>query len=144
MADRWRNEGRDRWDRDDYRGRYGDEDRGYGRAGRYGDYGRGAYGTPYGDYSRRDDRPYRDRPYEEPGYLGGFGRASHYDRGIVDRERGWMDRAGDEVASWFGDEDAERRRDMDDMRDDDGRGRRGYGRRDAGPGGPRRRWRDDW
>jgi hypothetical protein len=41
-------------------------------------------------------------------------------------ERGFWDRAGDEVASWFGDEDAERRRREDDMRDQRGRtGRRG-------------------
>ena len=25
-------------------------------------------------------------------------------------ERGWFERAGDEIASWFGDDDAERRR----------------------------------
>jgi osmotically-inducible protein OsmY len=31
------------------------------------------------------------------------------------RERGWMDRATDEVRSWFGDEEAERRRRMDQM-----------------------------
>jgi hypothetical protein len=33
-------------------------------------------------------------------------------------ERGFFERAGDEVASWFGDEDAERRRREDQMRDD--------------------------
>jgi osmotically-inducible protein OsmY len=31
------------------------------------------------------------------------------------RDRGWFDRASDEVRSWFGDEDAERRRRMDQM-----------------------------
>jgi len=31
------------------------------------------------------------------------------------RERGWFDRATDEFRSWFGDEDAERRRRMDEM-----------------------------
>jgi hypothetical protein len=39
-------------------------------------------------------------------------------RGRDDRghggERGWFDRAGDEVSSWFGDEDAERRRRADE------------------------------
>ncbi|APE27614.1 BON domain-containing protein [Aurantiacibacter gangjinensis] len=41
-----------------------------------------------------------------------FGRSSRsrsYDRG----ERGFFDKAGDEIASWFGDEDAARRREMD-------------------------------
>ena len=35
-------------------------------------------------------------------------------------ERGFFERAGDEIASWFGDDDAERRRDRDE-RDDPGR-----------------------
>lgn len=30
------------------------------------------------------------------------------------RDRGFVERAGDEVRSWFGDEDAERRRRMDE------------------------------
>jgi len=38
-----------------------------------------------------------------------------------------MDRASDEVASWFGDEDAERRRQMDQFR---GKGPKGYVRTD--------------
>jgi hypothetical protein len=42
-------------------------------------------------------------------------------------ERGFWDRAGDEVASWFGDDDAERRRRQDRMRDER---ERGYGGRD--------------
>lgn len=33
-------------------------------------------------------------------------------------ERGFLDRAGDEVRSWFGDEEADRRRELDMMRDD--------------------------
>jgi hypothetical protein len=47
-------------------------------------------------------------------------------------ERGFFERAGDEVASWFGDEDAERRRRDDQMRDQRERGwgsrERDYGR----------------
>jgi osmotically-inducible protein OsmY len=38
------------------------------------------------------------------------------------RDRGWWDRASDEVLSWFGDEDAERRRRVDDLREGRGRG----------------------
>ena len=37
-------------------------------------------------------------------------------------ERGFFERAGDEVASWFGDEDAERRRREDHMREERGGG----------------------
>jgi osmotically-inducible protein OsmY len=36
------------------------------------------------------------------------------DRGYRRDERGFVDRAGDEVRSWFGDDDAERRRQLDD------------------------------
>jgi len=42
-------------------------------------------------------------------------------------ERGLWDRATDEVSSWFGDEDAERRRNQDEYR---GRGPKGYMRSD--------------
>ena len=38
------------------------------------------------------------------------------DRGVRDRdERGFFERAGDEIASWFGDEEAERRRRRDEL-----------------------------
>ena len=37
------------------------------------------------------------------------------DRGRRD-ERGFFERAGDEVASWFGDEEAQRRREADERR----------------------------
>ena len=61
-------------------------------------------------------------------------RFGEHDRGRG--ERGFFERAGDEVASWFGDEDAERRRREDQMRELRGRGSmgrdrdfdRGYGR----------------
>jgi hypothetical protein len=78
-------------------------------------------------------------------------------------ERGFWDRASDEVSSWFGDEDAERRRRQDQLRDEreHGYGRsttatrdrdydRGYGRdhdrdRDRGIfGRDRDRGRRDW
>ena len=99
--------GSDRW-RD--RG-YGGGDRGYG--GAYGGYNdTGTYGRDEGNRFGADD----------------FGRGS---RGDED-ERGFLERAGDEIRSWFGDEDAERRR----MRDDReagyhrGRGPKSYVRSD--------------
>ena len=52
-----------------------------------------------------------------------FDRGTDWDRGRDDR--GFFERAGDEVASWFGDEEAERRRREDRMRYE--REQRGYG-----------------
>jgi osmotically-inducible protein OsmY len=50
-------------------------------------------------------------------YENRYGRGGHRrDREYAD-DRGYMDRAGDEVRSWFGDDDAERRRHMDEERD---------------------------
>ena len=53
-------------------------------------------------YDRYDSR--RDRDW----------RGSDYERGGRRDERGFFERAGDEIASWFGDDDAERRRREDD------------------------------
>jgi hypothetical protein len=56
--------------------------------------------------SRRDWREARPRWRDD----------DRFARGSFDRERderGWFERAGDEVASWFGDDEAERRRRMD-------------------------------
>ena len=89
------------------------------------------YDRPVFDTDRRrdpdqfgQDRYGRDRSGSES-----FGRGSR----DYSEERGFFDRAGDEVRSWFGDEDAERRRDRD-MREAGqhrGRGPRGYQRSDA-------------
>ncbi len=116
--------------RDDYRGRpYGERlsgDPSYGE-GSYGDrsfgdrgqgdrpYGYGAYGYgPYGERpadrapGRRDSARYSAPRREPPDY--------DYD------DRGFFARAGDEMASWFGDEEAERRRALDARYDDRNRG----------------------
>jgi len=53
------------------------------------------------------------------------GDAPRRDRAYGRDDRGFMDRAGDEVRSWFGDEEAERRRRMDEERE---RRERMYGR----------------
>lgn len=63
-------------------------------------------------YDRYDTRDERSRWPE------GRDRSSHPDRD----ERGFFERAGDEISSWFGDDDAERRRREDRIRDE-----RGYG-----------------
>ncbi|MBV8097249.1 MAG: BON domain-containing protein [Acetobacteraceae bacterium] len=80
--------------------------------------------------------------YGARGFTGdyGYGRGA-YGRGAVPRsgfsgrpgeERGWWDRTADEISSWFGDEDAARRREEDQRRDamHRGRGPRGYARSD--------------
>ncbi|MBJ6124768.1 BON domain-containing protein [Microvirga splendida] len=138
------------YDRNAGSGRSSNSDEGYGR-GRERDFGDSAgYGTggsaldwhdvvgdnrgsghPLFDTDRRhdpdrfgQDRYGRDRSGSES-----FGRGSR----DYHEDRGFMDRAGDEVRSWFGDDDAERRRDRD-MREAGqhrGRGPKGYQRSDA-------------
>jgi len=123
-----------------YRGQGGEQQRyGYGRSGYYGEPSRRRYrgrhyGEPYGaydydryEYGERAREPYYQRGYEgeyrEPYYRGGRGRGE---------ERGFFERAGDEIKSWFGDEEAERRRRADEIRRGlyAGRGPRGYRRSD--------------
>jgi osmotically-inducible protein OsmY len=121
--------------------RGGDEEQryGYGRGGYYGEpsqrrYRGRYYGGPYGaydydryEYGERAREPYYQRGYEgeyrEPYYRGGRGRGE---------ERGFFERAGDEIKSWFGDEEADRRRRADEIRRGRyaGRGPRGYRRSD--------------
>ncbi len=130
---------------------------GQDRGGRQGYWGggwenehdeRSRYGNPIGgsgfergyNQSRTD---YSQQQYNYPsGYRSGQsygGRDYDYDRdrygrgsqGYGNEDRGWWDRASDEVASWFGDEDAERRRRMDEQRANRrGRGPKGYRRSD--------------
>ena len=156
MAQNWRDEPRDRW-RDDDRP-YRDYDD-YGRARRGG----GTAGGPYGRRDREEDYATRGYSYT-PGYgrgeyagggprRGRWGREEDYASGYRNhyvnrdgrdrdraeygmRERDWADRAGDEMASWLGDEGAARRRRLDALRDDEDEYRRGYG--------PYGRYRDDW
>ncbi len=124
-----------------------DRDYGYGRGGMYGTgmyggdrYTSGMYGGGIGGYvgggyqgynPESYDRGYRsnrgygssDYPRSESGYYSG-GRSGH------ENERGWMERAGDEVASWFGDEEAERRRQRDQRENHRGKGPKNYTRSD--------------
>ena len=134
----WENE-RDNDDRGSRYGNYGRENYGHerdrerGRESRLASYGRSGaergYSEGLNEYSQRYDYPtgFRSETY-------GGGRGYNYDRqDRYDRSdnRGWWDRASDEVASWFGDEEAERRRHMDQQRDERrGRGPKGYRRSD--------------
>lgn len=95
------------------------------QGGARGGYG-GGHGTGYGigdQVGRSFGSGYGASPsYGSPRYGenpgGGYGQQG---------QRGFWERAGDEVSSWFGDEDARRRRDMDEHR---GRGPKGYTRSD--------------
>lgn len=102
---------RGNYDRDFEYG-YGEMSRGRNMSGAYGgaSYGRGGYSSNY--------------PESESGYAHG--------RGYEEDDRGWWDRASDEVSSWFGDEEAERRRMMDARREGQyrGRGPKNYTRSD--------------
>jgi osmotically-inducible protein OsmY len=124
------------------RGRYmGDRDEDYGSDWRssygtdYLNYGseRGANDRGWDDYDRSN---YEGRNYNRGGgNFGGGSYGSDYNRGRrgYDRgERGWWDRTSDEVSSWFGDEDAERRREQDRLRSGQhrGKGPKGYTRSD--------------
>jgi len=148
--DRWRNDQGWRRGWEDDRGRWGERERtGSGRKpGQEHDYGRAMLDDmrryARGDYDRNDYRHDDDYRREDNARARSYGRdeGRHEGRG----GRDWWDRTSDEVSSWFGDEDAERRRRMDEQRlggrymsgryDDDwrgghrGRGPRGYTRSD--------------
>ena len=140
---------------------YERNERRYGYAGdrSYGGYGDSERGRPYGGWDRWNDE--RARSYGDYGNYGGRGyprdyrgerlnersrdyRSDEYDRGTRgydDRDRGFFDRAGDEVRSWFGDEEAERRR-REDMRYDR-YAEREYGDRSHNYGGSGSRYEQD-
>jgi len=121
-------------------GSYGSSGGSYGSGGGYGS-GSGGYGSG-GSREWRDDDDRGDwrGPYvfgrsgsgREGGFGGGRQEGWSSRRGHSGREddRGWLEKAGDEVASWFGDEDAERRRAMDAREEHRGRGPKGYRRSD--------------
>jgi len=125
-------------DREDYRG-------GYGRPERSSDWGHSDYGRDDGGQrfqDRGDDRYSRGQRDEYRGSYASAGRRfenvgrdRHADddqrrdrdggrgygrqpQGYDYEERGFFQRAGDVVRSWFGDDDAERRREADSRYDD--------------------------
>lgn len=68
-------------------------------------------------YDRYDTRDERSRWSDDDRYSS-RDRGSRSDDRSGRHERGFFERAGDEISSWFGDEDAERRRRQDQMRED--------------------------
>jgi hypothetical protein len=115
--------GYERNDRRDFggdRGRYGDD-----RTRSYGDYGN--YG---GSSSGRDYRGDRFNDRNGDRWQSGRSDYGRNPQGYDYQDRGFIDRAGDEVRSWFGDDDAERRRRMDER--NDARSGNGWDREDRG------------
>jgi osmotically-inducible protein OsmY len=111
-----------------YGGMYGNS---YGNRSRSEGYG-GGFGfgerTNFGD--RDNDRNYNYGSYRDR-QRGDYsrGHSSEYNRNRPGNdERTWWDRTSDEVSSWFGDEEAERRRRQD--RTQKGRGPKNYQRSD--------------
>jgi osmotically-inducible protein OsmY len=102
------------------------------------------------------DREERGRRYRGEGYYGGYYDTPERERdwGRRGDDRGFFDRAGDEVRSWFGDEEAQRRRVRDEREERGGwreRGwapprERGWGeeRRGGGPEEADRDWARLW
>lgn len=128
------------WDRDN---RYGgdrnsggrylsDRDqrpRGYGASSGYGE--RGFVDRSHGERGY-GERSFGERSHGERDHHRGYGAQNRFrDRDDRDErrfggrpqgydhdERGFLERAGDEVRSWFGDEEAERRRELDQRYDE--------------------------
>lgn len=98
----------------------------------YGDgFGAGAGSAQsYERYQRSDDRYGADR-FDRPGgrqsYQRDYRQSGDYGHDRNDQgNRGFFDRAGDEIASWFGDDEATRRREADHR----GSGPQNYARSD--------------
>lgn len=113
---------------------------GYGSnfGGEYGNYGAGygdtgsGYASEFGgeSYSHRRGNAYDDPYRRYSSYTGRYD--SEKSREWKQDNRDWLDKAGDEVASWFGDEDAEYRRRMDKWYGQHrGRGPKNYRRSDS-------------
>jgi osmotically-inducible protein OsmY len=111
----------------DYDRRFGEGGygQGYGGGGFFGEYNRNrGYGGGYGGEAWRGSGEREGEGWAPGGYDTGY-------RGGRENQRSWWDRASDEVSSWMGDEEAERRRRMDYARGGHyGKGPRGYTRSD--------------
>ena len=96
------------------------------------------YGSERGQNDRVRDEYNRSnfegRNYDQGTGFGGGNYGSGYNdrRGQGNRDRDWWDRTSDEVSSWFGDDEAERRREWDKQRSGQhkGKGPKGYSRSD--------------
>ena len=118
---KWRNSYPERnYEDRHYNSSYNDRDSDY----RYNDYRNQYYSDRYNNY--QDMNNYHDMNDYHSGYYLNYPDAnSSRNRNDQwrDNERGWWDKTKDEVASWFGDDDAERRRRRDEMRSGPHRGK---------------------
>ena len=98
------------------------------------EYGRIYGSTGFGNRGGQESERHYQGTNRPPDYGRDFNasqyRTPHREGAAPDRDL--LDRASDEVSSWFGDDEAERRRRMDKMRDRNfrGRGPKGYRRSD--------------
>ncbi|MDP2355851.1 MAG: BON domain-containing protein [Beijerinckiaceae bacterium] len=129
----------------DFGGSMRSGDSGAGRSSPYSGSSRGSSGRSGmgygGGHMESQGRSGRDQDYSgnRSGYGGGgagsmgqgygYGGPRDWGPGSREDERGFWDKATDEVSSWFGDEEAERRREMD--RRHTGLGPRNYARSDT-------------
>lgn len=110
--------------------RFGQHDRQPESRGRSASYGQGGYPQARNTTGHGADRYGSSRSgwgsFRSDQDRGTYGRIPprQYDRD----DRGFFDRASDEVMSWFGDDDAARRRQMDAREDHRGKGPAGYTR----------------
>jgi osmotically-inducible protein OsmY len=105
-------------------GAYSGEGRSYGASGRYDD-----LSPNYRGFEAQQRRTHRGE-YDADRYT------PNPREGRGDEPRTWWDRTQDEVSSWFGDDEARRRREWDERRADiksehRGRGPKGYKRSDS-------------
>jgi len=109
----------ERWSDEGYGG-------GYSSGRNYGDTG---YESSNRDWNRSNDWRNRGSDWNKSS---DWNRGSDWHRNHEgnrrNEDRGWWDKTKDEVSSWFGDEDAERRRNRDEMRSNRGRGPKNYQR----------------
>jgi len=96
-----------------------DDGRSYGGNRSSGDrfqgQGRDDYGRSQSFGGRGANQSYGGRGQQQGGAQQGYGRQP---QGYDYDDRGFFDRAGDEVRSWFGDDEAQRRREFDARYDD--------------------------
>lgn len=124
-----------RRDRDDYTSNYGNQDRnysgGYDSSANYGSNygGSGGYGNS-GNYGGNQNYGNAQSGYSGRNY--GTYEPNRGNSGNQHDDRNWWDKTRDEVSSWFGDEDAERRRRRDQVASGAhrGKGPRDYRRSD--------------
>ena len=111
---------------ENYNGNYGNFNNSYPNDRYHGsDSYRFEYNRPYRNGGQND---YYENDFRKQGYNNDYpvnnnfqgNRSRNNDNG---HQRTWWDKTSDEVSSWFGDDDAQRRREMDDIRDYNHRGK---------------------